>query len=40
MRQAGKLEILNFIDILCRLHGEIEEAMENRSKKTVLQSRM
>lgn len=30
MRQARKLEILNFIDSLHQAHGEIKEAMERR----------
>ena len=30
MRQARKLEILNFIDSLGQAHGEIKEAMEKR----------
>lgn len=40
MRQAWKLEILNFIDSLGQAHGEIKEAMGNRREKAALQSRM
>lgn len=33
MRQARKLEILNFIDSLCQAHGGIKKVMGNRGRR-------